>query len=66
MQSRVLANDVLTAAQSEQLRIRAEIARNTLMGQGESALLDMYDVDGNQELEDESAYYDALVPIFFR
>jgi hypothetical protein len=66
MQSRVLANDVLTAAQSEQLRIRAEIARNTLMVQGESALLDMYEADGNQDIEDESLYYNALVPIFFR
>jgi hypothetical protein len=66
MQSRILANDVLTAAESEELRVRAEIARNTLMGQGESTLLDMCDADGNQELEDESLYYNALVPVFFR
>lgn len=66
MQSRILENDVLTAAQADQLKTRAEIARRNLVSQGESAVLEVYDADGNVEVEDEMMYYNALVPIFFR
>jgi hypothetical protein len=66
MQSRILENDVLTAAQADQLKTRAEIARRNLVSQGESAMLEVYDADGNVEVEDEMMYYNALVPIFFR
>jgi hypothetical protein len=64
--SRVMSEDLLTAADAEDLRIRAEIARTTLVNNGESAVVDAYDMDGNLQQADESRLYDALVPIFFR
>jgi hypothetical protein len=61
-----MSEDLLTAADAEDLRIRAEIARTTLVNNGESAVVDAYDMDGNLQQADESRLYDALVPIFFR
>lgn len=58
--------DLLTAAEAEDLRVRAEIARTTLVNAGESAVVDAYDMDGNLQAADEALLYDALVPIFFR
>jgi hypothetical protein len=66
MLSRVMANNVLTANAAEELRLRAEIARTSLVASGESSPVDMYDADGHVEVEDELVLYDALVPIFFR
>lgn len=61
-----MSEDLLTAADAEDLRVRAEIARTTLVNNGESAVVDAYDMDGNLQQADESRLYDALVPIFFR
>lgn len=66
MLSRVMAENYLTAATAEELRVQAEIARTTLATSGESAMLDVYDEDGNLDTEEEMRLYDALVPIFFR
>lgn len=67
MLSRVMAENVMTAAAAEELRVQAEIARTNLIASGESAMLDdKYDDDGNLYTEDEPGLYDALVPIFFR
>jgi hypothetical protein len=63
---RVMSEDLLMAAEAEDLRVRAEIARTTLVSTGESAMVDAYDMDGNLQLADEALLYDALVPIFFR
>jgi len=63
---RVMGEDLLMAAEAEELRVRAEIARTTLVSTGESAMVDAYDMDGNLQLADEALLYDALVPIFFR
>jgi hypothetical protein len=61
-----MSEDLLMAAEAEDLRVRAEIARTTLVSTGESAMVDAYDMDGNLQLADEALLYDALVPIFFR
>ncbi len=66
MLARVMQNNVLTAAQAQPLQTRAEMARANLMGRGESAPLDVYDPDGNLEVEDELVFYNLLVPVFFR
>ena len=66
MLHRVMGEDLLMAAEAEELRVRAEIARTTLVSTGESAMVDAYDMDGNLQLADEALLYDALVPIFFR
>jgi hypothetical protein len=62
----VMKEDLLTVADAEEIRVRAEIARTTLVSQGESAIVDAYDPDGNLQPADEAKLYDALVPIFFR
>jgi hypothetical protein len=63
---RVMSEDLLMAAEAEDLRVRAEIARTILVNAGESALVDAYDMDGNLQPADEARLYDALIPIFFR
>jgi hypothetical protein len=64
--SQVMSEDPLAAAEAEDLRVRAEIARTTLVSTGESAIVDAYDIDGNLQPAEEAKLYDALVPIFFR
>ena len=66
MLSRVMADNVLMAAASKQLRLRAEIASTTLVASGEIAFIDLNDVNGNSDADHEAMLYDALVPIFFR
>lgn len=61
MLARVLATDESTAVAAEELRVRAEVARRTLVAAGESAV-----VGGELEGDDVGLLYDALVPIFFR
>jgi hypothetical protein len=63
---RVMSEDLLLAGEAEEFRRRAEIARTALVSTGESAVVDMYDIDGNLHPGDEARSYDALVPIFFR
>jgi hypothetical protein len=61
-----MKEDLLLAAEAEEIRTRAEIARAELVSQGESAMEDAYYLDGNLQPADEAKSYDALVPIFFR
>jgi hypothetical protein len=62
----VFNEDLLLASEAEELRLRAEIARTSLVSAGESALVDAYDMDGNLQPADEARLFDALVPIFYR
>jgi hypothetical protein len=61
-----MSENPLTAGEAEDLRVRAENARNILLQAGESALVDAYEQDGELDFAQESYLYDALVPIFFR
>jgi hypothetical protein len=61
-----MSEDIFTAATAEELRVRADVARATLLKAGESALVDTYDEDGGLDFAREVYLYDALVPIFFR
>jgi hypothetical protein len=49
-----MSEDLLTAGKAEELRVRAEIARTTLVNAGESAMVDAYDMDGNLQPADEA------------
>lgn len=54
------------AKQAEELRIRAEVAQKTLMGNGECGMIIAIDDKGNLDADEEEASYDALVPLYFR
>jgi hypothetical protein len=58
--------DLLTAVEAGELRVRAEIACTTLVSAGKSAFVDNYDMDENLQPADEARLFDALVPIFYR
>ena len=61
-----MSEDLLMASEAEDLGLRAEIARTTLVNAGKSAVVDAYDMDGNLQPADEAKLFDALVPIFYR
>ena len=48
------------------MRIRAEVARRILMGNGEGGLVIAIDEEGNADPAEEENSYDALVPGYFR
>jgi len=52
--------------EANDMRIRAEVARTTLMGNGEGALVVALDDDGNADSNEVEDSYDALVPGYFR
>jgi hypothetical protein len=66
--SKVLEDDTYGtyAKEAEELRIRAEVAQKTLMGNGEGGPVIPLDDKGNLEVGEEEDSYDALVPGFFR
>ena len=64
----VLESDTFGTYQKEadEMRIRAEVARRTLMGNGEGGLVIAIDEEGNADPSEEENSYDALVPGYFR
>jgi hypothetical protein len=55
------------AREADYLRIRAEVARRTLMGRGEGGdVVIAIDEDGNPDADENEDSYDALVPLYFR
>jgi hypothetical protein len=57
--------------EADDLRIRAEVARNKLNSSGEGALFGAdgvmsLDEDGNVDATEEEDTYDALIPGYFR
>jgi hypothetical protein len=66
MLSLVLREDILTVAQANDLKVRAEQALANLTERGESTPAQTHDEDGNLlDVEDE-IMYDNLVSGFFR
>jgi hypothetical protein len=52
--------------EANEMRIRAELARRTLMGRGEGGLVMSMDEEGTSNFDDIEDSYDALVPLYFR
>lgn len=53
-------------AEAAQKRNRAAVAKRSLTGRGEGDLVLVLDEDGNADVDEEEASYDALVPGYFR
>ncbi|PVH79051.1 TPR-like protein [Cadophora sp. DSE1049] len=53
-------------AAAEEMRIRAEVARRTLTGNGEGGIVIALDDEGNVDATETEDSYDALVPGYFR
>lgn len=53
-------------AEAAQKRNRAAVAKRSFMGRGEGDLVLVLDEDGNADVDEEEASYDALVPGYFR
>lgn len=66
--SKVMEDDTYGtyAKQAEELRIRAEVAQKTLIGNGECGMIIAIDDKGNLDADEEEDSYDALVPLYFR
>jgi len=63
----VLDDDVVGGGkEAEAMALRADIALRKLNGAGEGALVVTIDEDGNADIVETEAAYDALVPGFFR
>jgi hypothetical protein len=65
--SKVMEDDTFGtyAKQSEEFRIKAEVALKFLTGNGEGGVIIAIDDQGNLDAIEED-YYDALVPGYFR
>ena len=63
----VLESDVLGkfSSEADELRQRAELARNQLVASGEGGWIPFVDED-DAERDQEEDSYDALVPLFYR
>lgn len=58
--------DITLRATAAPKRNRAAVAKRTLTGRGEGDLVVVLDDDGNADVDEEEASYDALVPGYFR
>jgi hypothetical protein len=54
------------AKEADEMRIRAEVARRVLTGNGEGGLVIAIDEEGNADPGETEDSYDALVPGYFR